>query len=289
MGNLRTSLALAVLALVVPGLAACGSKAAKTPDAAPPKPDAPVDSTPPMPDAPPPPDAPSYDFSCLGKPLPTTASATVTVSGTAEEVAINGVSPGLNPLVGATLDACAAAGSDCMGTNQLATAMSGSGGAYSVGPITTNGTPVDAYVHVTATNDRPTDEYPSSPIAADLSGIPIITFSSSAFSALVQYLHITQSDANGNLGILVTDCANTPIGDSANLTLSVQQNGMDVPNTTVLDGGQFSSMAAGTYFVFNVPPGATAVSATYKGMTLLAHTVGVVAQTTTATQIKPGP
>jgi hypothetical protein len=285
MGNLRTSLALAVL-----GLAACGSNAAKTPDAAPPKPDAaPIDSPPPTPDSPPPPDAPAYDFSCLGQPLPTTAPATVSVSGTVEEVAISGVSPGINPLSGASLVACANGAADCMNANQLATATSDMTGAYTVGPITTNGAPVDAYVHLTHTGDRPTDEYPASPIAATLSGVPIITFQTTAFSELVTYLHITQDDANGNLTILVTDCAGTAIGDSANLTLSVQQNGADVPNTTVLDGGQLSSMAAGIYFVFNVPPGATAVSATYKGMNLLAHTVGAVAQETTATEIKPGP
>lgn len=285
MGNLRTSLALAVL-----GLAACGSKAAKTPDAAPPKPDAaPIDSPPPTPDAPPPPDAPAYDFTCLGQPLPTTAPDPVSVSGTVEEVSINGASPGINALAGATLVGCANGAADCMGSNQLATATSDMAGAYTVGPIASSGAPVDAYVHLTNMGDRPTDEYPPSPIAANLTGIPIITFQTTAFSELVSFLHITQDDANGNLTILVTDCAGTPIADSANLTLSVQQNGMDVPNTTVLDGGQLSSMAAGIYMVFNVPPGATAVGATYKGMNLLGHTVGAVAQETTATQIKPGP
>lgn len=285
MGNLRTSLAIAVL-----GLAACGSKPSnKTPDAPPPQADAPKPTPDAPPDSPPAPDAPSYDFSCLGQGLPTTAPATVTVAGTAEEIVQVNSFPSIQPLNGGTLDACKTGAPNCMGGNRLATATSDTTGAYSLGPITTGGTPVDAFVHVAPANDRPTDEYPSSPIAADLSGIPIIVFSNASFTFIVGAGGITQSASNGNLGILVTDCANKPISDSANLTLTVKQNGMDVTGTTVFNAGQYYSQAAGTYFVFNVPPGATEVGATYNGMALLAHTVGVVAQTTTATQVKPGP
>src|SRR5262245_44579870 len=73
---------------------------------------------------------PVVDLACLGNTTYPSASANVTVSGSAQQVDVQGITPMITPLVGATVDAC-------QGTcaTPLATSTTDMNGAYSDGPI----------------------------------------------------------------------------------------------------------------------------------------------------------
>jgi hypothetical protein len=281
MGNLRACFAVATLAL-----AACGSDHA-APDASIKIIDAPPPDMKVWEDAPP----PMYDFSCMGNTAPTTANANITLSGSVQRASFNG-SVSIDPLAGAALKACKAGASTCTGQNQYGmNATSAADGSWSIGPFATGGTPVDGYVEMTETTSRTTYVFPPSPLTADQGMIPVLTFDPQ-FIALLGAIPggCTQNDtANGMIVLAVTDCANAPIGDTANLTIEIKQGGTPVSGTTVIDLGQLQQEAAGTFFVCNVPENATTeVGASYKTMALRAHDVKVVKATTTATILRPG-
>lgn len=278
MGNLRASSAIAMLAL-----AACGSDHAA--------PDASIKIVDAMPDmkvwmdAPP---GPTYDFSCMGNSAPTTASANITLSGTAQRVYLNGTQPAVEALEGAAVKACKS-GTTCMGPNEYGTDTSAADGSWSIGPFATGGTPVDGFVEVSAANARTTAVYPAGPTTADLGNIPVLTFDPGFIQLLANFGCPQDDTTNGIVTLAITDCANTPIDDTSNTMLSIQQGGSEVQGTSVLDLGQLSSMAAGTYMVCNVPENAmTTVGATYKSMALRSHVVGVVKATSTITVVRPG-
>jgi hypothetical protein len=281
MGNLRACFVIASLALA----AACGSDHA-TPDAS----IKIIDAAPPdmkvWQDAPP---GPDYDFTCMGNTAPTTATANITLSGTVQRVGLQGP----EALADATLKACKAGAATCTGQDQYgSTIMSAADGSWSIGPFATGGTPVSGYVSMTEAGTRPTLMFPASPLAASLGMIPILGFDPGLIDLLGQ-AGCTQDDtANGILTVLVTDCATTPIAESATTTISVKQGGTEVTGTTVIDLGQLSQQAAGTYLVCNVPENAgttvTTVGATVGTNTLRAHDVKVVKGTTTITIVRPG-
>ena len=276
------------LSLFALGVAACGSDNKGTADAGKTFMDAKVfmDAPPKVfMDAPP----PMFDFTCENNTAPTTAAANITVSGVVTQIDIQGTTPSISTLDGATLDGCKTGAANCTGPNQYGTEVtSANGGTFAIGPFATGGVPVDAFVTMTKTGDRAARVYPASPVAADLPNMPVLTFTDTAFAALNQFLQLGQQAGNGTLAIYVTDCANTPISDSANITLSVKQGGNPVANTKTVDAGALSSMAAGIFIVSNVPPGDTEIGATYKTHTLRAHTIGVVAATTSETIVRPG-
>jgi hypothetical protein len=280
MGKLSACLAIA--------LAACGSSNSKPADAPPivvpdAAPDAKVFQDAPI-DAP-----PVFDLACVGNSTYPAAAANVTISGTAYQVDVSGITPSMTPLAGAKVEACQG---NCAGPNSLATATSDSSGGYSDGPIATGGTHLAVYLKITppmGSTDEPVLEYPGEDLTADFMGAPVFTLTPGALTALMTFAGCTVSAGNTILGVAVTDCSNTPITDSANVMLSIKNNGSDVTGTTTINLGQFTAMAKGTYLVCNVPAStALSVGATYKGMTFLAHDVTSVANEITATQVRPG-
>ena len=281
----------ACLLISVGALAACGSDSKGTVDAPVVKvPDAPADAGI---DAPP--DGASYDFSCMSATLPTTAADPITLAGTVQELSINGAQPSVGALDGANVAACIG---NCVGTNHLANvAMSGPQGAFSMASVPTGGTPVDGYVKMSKAGDRTTLVFPPDPFVANLAGIPMLTFTDTpnggAFAFITGLAGVTQDAGKGVMTLEITDCANKPIADSANVTLVVKQGGTDVAGTTVFDLGSLQPQAAGTYFVFNVPANTTTqVGVTYMmgstPVTFRAHNVRVESAATTATIVRPG-
>lgn len=285
MGNLRACLAIAMLAL-----AACGSDSAKT-DAGivlidSPTPDAKV-----WEDAPP---GPTYDFSCTSNPAPTDATATVTLSGSAQEVGfdLENFELTITNLEDATVEACKAGAPDCADENSYGTAMTDATGGFSVGPIDTGMMPLDGYLVLSKTGSRTLYTYPPQPLIADFSGIPMMTVAPSLIALLPQ-LPIggcTQMDQNNGMLLLAfTDCKDMPIGDTANLTISIKQNDTEVQGTTVINIGNVVSQLAGTFLVCNVPENATTtIGGKYQSTELRAHDVKVVKGATTATIVRPG-
>src|SRR5206468_5512643 len=111
---------------IIASVTGCGSSSGSAIDAAPAGIDASAAE----------PDASSDPFFCLGKPLPTSASPTVTLSGVAEEIA-NGATKGLS---GASVKAFKTGSA-----TSVAEATSGADGTF-VLKVTTGGTPLDGYV-----------------------------------------------------------------------------------------------------------------------------------------------
>jgi hypothetical protein len=282
MGNLKSCFIVATLAL-----AACGSDKAK-PDAQVVLIDSrPIDTAPAI-DAPP--DAPAHDFSCLGQPLPTTGNATDTITVNAQVVDIQGTTPSIAPLNGGSvnLDMCRV-GTNCNGQDHLTgTGTTDATGTATLAGINANSIAINGFVKVTHTGDRDNYTYLPAPIGKD-QAMPVLTFTTTAFATANTFLQGGQQAQNGNLALAVTDCASVPISDTANVMLSVKQGGNAVTGTKTVDLGALQSQAAGTFIIFNVPPGATDVSATYMGMQLLTVPVNVTAGASTETVIRPGP
>ena len=274
-------------------LAACGGGGSKEIDAMIIIPDA-------APDAPPDAFEPVFDFTCMGNTAPTTAPANITLAGTATEVVIQGLQPAIAPSHAATVDTCrtsggvicAPGGAPPARMDTQTTAANGcpnTGCPWATGNLPTGGVPLDAFIKVSKPGtNRTTMLFPPSPFNMSLTGVPALTFTTQAFDVIKQVGGIQQSDANGNLALAIVDCANMPITDTANVTITVKQGGNAVAGTTQIDASQFAAQLAGTFLIFNVPPGTTEVGATYKTRTLRAHNVLTAAQTTTATAIRPG-
>lgn len=274
------------LALALLGLTACGSDSKDTPIDGPPIKllDAPPDAAP---DAfiPPPPDAPPvYDFSCFGKTQPTTAPANITFSGTTNELAIAGTSPSITPVNGATVEFHKASDDSSLATSVTSATVAGADGVFSQS-IATGAKPVDGYLYVTRTNDIPSFLFPAQPAAADFTDVPVQLIAASAWTTLGSFTG--QTDANGLILLQILDCSGTSVSGVDMADVHVQQNSVEVGSKQ--DLSSLSSFGAGLWFVSNVPPGATTISATVQGHAFPVHTVKSAAKTVTLTQTVPGP
>lgn len=237
-------------------------------------------------DAPP----PTFDFSCTANTTaPSTAAAQITLSGTVQSVGSSGTSIAVTPVDGAAVVACVNGAVNCtLPVNQDGEDVTDAQGAWSIGPFNTGGAPQDDYLEMTATGQRTTYVYPAYPFVANQSMIPILTFDSSGETLLSNPL-VGCDPAQAIIGLALVDCANMPITDSANVTITVKQGGTAVTGTNVIDLGSFQAEAAGTFLVCGVPANAaTEVSATYMSTQLLPHEVKTVAGETTATLLVPG-
>lgn len=278
MFQLRACFAVGVMALV-----ACGDDNRNTADAA--VDQQTIDAKVWM-DAPP----PTFDFGCTANTTPpATAAAEITLSGTVQSVGVSGTSIAVTPVDGADVIACVNGAANCtMNANKDGEDTTDAQGAWSIGPIDTAGEPQDDYLEMTATGQRTTFVYPAAPFVASQSMIPILTFDSTG-EALLNSSFVGCDTSQAVLGIALLDCANMPITDSANVTITVKQGGTAVTGTNVIDLGSFMSAAAGTFLVCGVPANATTeVSATYMSTQFVPHDVKAVAGTTTATLLVPG-
>ncbi len=277
MGNLRAVVTIASICFA----AACGDDGGSSTIDAPKIIDAPI-----VVDGPPDayvPDAPNYDFSCYQNAAPTTATATVQVTGLAQEITFAG-GFSLIPSTNVTIKACKG---NCNGANDLGdSAATGTSGMYTSASATTGGVPLDAYLIATKPGDfRTNNIYPASPLTKNEAGVPVIMLTNTQIG-LLGMAGIDQNDGNGMFAVLATDCATPPV-PVAGAVVTVTQNGTmagDAPQ----DLGAIVPQAAGVYAITNVLPGATTVSASYNGMTFRAHVVSSIANQITTTQVKPG-
>jgi hypothetical protein len=237
---------------------------------------------------------PTFDFACMGNAAPTTATANVTLSGFAAEIVVNLTTPMIQAAHNATIEVCKASSTTCANADKLNTKTTPMNGCPAMGcPFTTDALvtgsqPLDIYVKASKAGNRTTHIYPPSPVTMDFPMIPAAMFASTAFQALITFGVVQHTSPNGNLIVAVADCANMPISDTANVTVSVKQNGTAVQGTQTIDASQFAPQLAGTFLIFNVPPGVTEIGATYKTKTLRAHNVRVFPDASTASAIRPG-
>jgi hypothetical protein len=218
---------------------------------------------------------PDTAFACLGAALPTTAPATITVSG---QTKANALAP--TALAGAVVVASRT------GTDTLAADTSDTPGFYSLS-IPTGGTPVDGFIRVTKSSYLPTYAYPSRPLAAPLTNNNVLAITSIEFGILGTAVDESQTAGNGFIGVVVKDCDGTPLAGATVQTNpaganAVHYNAAGAPSSTAT-----ATAADGVAYLFNVPAGNVTVMATAGGHTLRQHVVNARADVITLTEIQP--
>ena len=230
------------------------------------------------PDAPPP-DA-TTPFGCLGLPLPTTAPATVTVSGKTEEIK-NLATQGLG---GVAVKAFKSSGGAA-----IASLTSGTDGTYAIS-IPTGGTPLDGYVMghhdpVGSSTYLDTYLYPPHALVGDSDQGVILMLTSDTLGLLTGVAGVTQDPAKGMIGMVVADCNGMPLAGAKVTT--------EPMGTVVYDSGSLPSSSAtmtdtdGRAYVFNVTAGSVVVHAKVGSMDLRAVTLDARAGVVTTCAIEP--
>ena len=216
---------------------------------------------------------PAPGFECLGAPIPTTAPATVTVSG---QIRQNALAP--TALGGAVIDAFRTGN-----PTALATATSNTPGFYTLS-ISTGGAPVDGYLRVTHSGQVDTYAYPSRPLFMDLT-TNVLMPTANELAFLGQAVGVTQTAGNGFIGVIVKDCDGATLAGAQVFTTpagTVRYNSGPTPSSTAT-----STSSDGVAYVFNVPAGNAIVQANAGGNVLRSHTVNARANVVTLTEIQP--
>ncbi len=271
-----------VLSVGVLALCACGDSGSSAPVDAPKI----IDAPDPI-DAPPDvfiPDAFMADLTCAGNAAPTTADATITIAGTAQEVSVAAM--GIVPAADVSIDICTG---NCNGPNLLdEQGPTTSSGMFTTDALSTGGTPLDGYLIATkpGMTHPPTYVFPASPMTKSVPELPVIMLSRSLLDLLGMLPGGNAQDPTKGLVILaVTDCDDVPL-EGASVT--VKQNNVEVGDEPI-DIGALAAQARGIFLITNVPPSAmTEVAAQYNATTFRAHIVNVVADSAAMTQVKPG-
>jgi len=216
---------------------------------------------------------PTPGFECLGVPIPTTAPATVVVSG---QIRANAFSP--TAVSGAIITAFRTGNATL-----LVADTSDTPGFYSLS-IATGGTPVDGYLQVTHSGQLDTYAYPSRPLFADLTS-NVLMPTSNELVFLGTAVGVTQTAGNGFIGVIVKDCNGTTVAGAQVFTTppgTVRYNSGSTPS-----GSATSTSSDGVAYVFNVPAGNAIVQSNAAGNVLRQHTVNARADVVTLTEIQP--
>jgi hypothetical protein len=205
------------------------------------------------------------------------AAAAITISGTADTVSLTG---GMTPTSGVSLAMVDVASGSAVAT----TGPTGSAGTWSFADEPTGGSALDVYLSASKTGERPTYIYPAALLVADQPNVPVVMLSTAQLGEITLLGAPKQQTGLGLLLVEVQDCAGSALGSA---DLVVEQNGSAVTSATVLELSKFSASLAGTFGVWNVPPGETTVGATLGSATLASHVVTAVADADTETQVVP--
>jgi predicted small secreted protein len=216
---------------------------------------------------------PGAGFECLGKPLPTTAPASLTVSGQLKANA-------LNP---AALPSAAVAAFKTGVTTALDTTTSDGGGFYTL-TIASGSTPVDGYVRVSKSGYLTTYGYPAVPLSANATD-NILVITSSEFGFLAGAVGVSPTPGDGFIGIVVTDCAGNALTGAtvaSNPPGIIHYNAAGAPSSSAT-----ATSTDGVAYIFNVAAGNVTISGTAGGHALRQHVVNARADVVTLTQIQP--
>jgi hypothetical protein len=271
----------AVVSLVGLALGACdgevegggdddpGDEQGGDPDAAPGGPDAAVV------DAVPSADARTDRFRCLGEPLPTSAADPLTVSGAVNEAKISGTSP----VVGATVEVFRRSGGGA-----IATATSGSGGAYTIA-VDTDGQPLDTYVRASSGSLLKTELYAASPVVANATSSSFILTSLTLLDLAAGTVGANQTSGRGAATLSIVDCDGNPV-EGATVTGFGQARVYYAVDSRPNQAATATS-ADGLAFVFDVTPGNVQINAMVDGEALRANPIAIRANTLSLAQIAP--
>jgi hypothetical protein len=214
-------------------------------------------------------------YRCLGQPLPTTAAATITVSGTITHSVLT-PAPDSGSKIRAFKTGTATA---------LDSTTTPANGAYTI-TLTTGGIPLDGYIQVTQSGYLDTYGYPPAPLATSAQQ-SVLLLTSSEFNTLSGLAGATHTAGKSSIAVIVQNCDGTPV---AGATVSSTPGGTVRYNS---GGGPSSSATStagdGIAYILNVTAGDVQVSASAAGNTLRAHTVNARADALIITAVTPGP
>ncbi len=226
-------------------------------------------------DAAPAPDAPSGPFGCAGAALPSTAPASLTITGTVSTVGLNGV----EMIDGATIRTFRRSGG-----NAMATATTGGDGSYTLS-VDTGGTPIDGYVRASANSYLDTDLFPPAPLAASSDAGVFVMLNQFGLDYAANLAGIQLEDDTAVIGILVLDCDGTAL---AGATVSSNRGGdIAYVRDMMPDPDATATGPDGLAFIFNVPFGDVVVDASVAGHDLHEHTVKTRDGAITSTVVAP--
>jgi hypothetical protein len=216
---------------------------------------------------------PAAGFECLGAPIPTTAPATIAVTG---QIRANALSP--TALGGAIVTAFRTGD-----PTPLTTDTSNTPGFYSLS-VSSGGTPVNGYLRVTHSGQVDTYAYPSRPLFADLA-TNVLMPTSSELAFVGTAVGVTQAAGNGFIGVIVKDCDGATIAGATVWTTppgTVRYNSGSTPSASAT-----STSSDGVAYLFNVPAGNAIVQSNAGGNVLRQHAVNARADVVTLTEIQP--
>ncbi len=212
-------------------------------------------------------------FGCLNQPLPTTAPARVTISGSVVDP-YQGI-----PIASATLQGFLTSAPQ----TPLFTIQTDSNGMFSQGQGT-GGVPTDAFLHITANGSLDTVEFPAVPVADNIT-IDAQMFTSTELGTLAMVAGVTADPTKALIIVSVVDCNDAPLVGATVTTTPAGE-------TRYLVNRQPSASAVatdptGVAFIYNLPPSTTQINAMVNGMTLRSHSVLAQAGLVTQTEIQP--
>jgi hypothetical protein len=139
-------------------------------------------------------------------------------------------------------------------------------------------------VRVTDSAHISTYAYPAVPLAGDATE-NVLMVTSGEFTTLAGAAGITPVAGDGFIGLVVTNCAGTPVAGatvSSTPAGTVRYNVGGFPSSTAT-----ATDSTGFAYIANVVPGDVTVMASASGHTLRQHVVSAHANAITLTQIQP--
>lgn len=219
-------------------------------------------------------DAPQgLPYACFGQPLPTTANAKVTISGTVADP-FSG-----NPLANASVEAFLVGS-----TAPIFMTNTDASGAFTHDQGT-GGVPRDTYLRVSLNGYLDTYYYPAVPVAADLR-LNIEALTSMDLATIGNVVGITIDPTKANFVVSVVDCNDNPISGATVSTVPAGTVRYFV-NFTPSPTAVATDASTGAAIVANVPVSNTTINATVDGKTLRSHNLDSVAGALMLTEIQP--
>ena len=199
-------------------------------------------------------------YSCTNTAYPTTAPASITVTGTVTEFASSAVA-------GARVDAFkngTATSIDSATTDSL--------GRFSL-TVATGGVPLDGYLRAAKTGYLTTYAFPSAPLPANTS-LTLAVVTPGEFNILASASGVTPVAGKGSLAIRPVDCTGAAAVGGTVATS---------PAATAYSDG------SGDFFEFNLAPGSVTVGGATQSHVFHQHAVTAFADAVTITIVAPGP
>jgi len=213
-------------------------------------------------------------FACLGQPLPTTAPAQVTISGTM-----------FAPFAGTPVGNAVIEGFLVGTAPPIFTVTASAAGAFSR-EQGTGGAPRDTYLRSAPNGYLTTYLYPAVPVAGDVTDA-FQMFTATDMNTIATASGLPARDPNKvTFLITVVDCNGKPVPGA---TITTNPPGMVryFANTTPSPTAVATDASTGAGIVSNVDVSNTTVSATVGGMTLRSHNLDGVAGAIVETAIRP--